>query len=162
MRKIFLILALSVSVLISACSDDVVFDQKNNFSSSTWMRFEAEDFDVKINNTEDCYDIYFSVVVDTNVLKLKNIPLVVNITDSEGGRRTFMTEVPFNNKKGQFEGKPIGDFVEITAKAREYFYFNSKGIHKFSIKNSTQFYELKGIASIGMKIEKSNMDINIE
>ena len=52
--------------------------------------------------------------------------------------------------------------VEYTAKAREYFYFNHPGIHQFEIKNATQYYELKGIASFGLKIEKSNMDINIE
>ena len=162
MKKIFLILSLAVIVLFSACSDNVVFDQKHNFAGSTWMRFEAEDFDVNINNTEDCYDIYFSVVVDTNVLKLKNIPLVVNIADEEGGRRTFMCDVPFKNKKGEFAGKSMGNFIEVTGKAREYFYFNTKGIHKFSVKNATQYYELKGISSIALKIEKSNMDISLD
>lgn len=161
MKKVFLILAVATMMLFSACSDKVVFEQKNNFANSTWMRFEAENFDVTINNTEDCYDIYFTVVVDTNVFKLKNVPLVVNITDEDGGRRTFMSDVPFYNSKGQFMGKNVGDFMEITAKVREYFYFNAKGVHKFSVKNTTQYYELKGISSIALKIEKSNMDIQL-
>ena len=101
-------------------------------------------------------------MVDTNIIRISNLPLVINIEDAEGSRRVFMSDIIFQNKKGESMGKTVGSFVEYTTKAREYFYFNSKGIHKFSIKNSTQFYELKGISSIGLKIEKSNMDIHIE
>jgi len=161
MKKILTTIAIAIIFIMSGCSDKVVFEEKHNFPNSTWMRFDPENFEVNIKNITDCYDIYFSVTVDTNVIRINNLPLVVNIEDSEGSRRVFMSDIIFQNKKGESMGKTIGSF-EYTARAREYFYFNSKGIHKFSIKNSTQFYELKGIASIGMKIEKSNMDISIE
>ena len=162
MKKILTTIAIAITCIMSACSDKVVFEEKHNFPNSTWMRIDPENFEETIKNIADCYDTYFSLTVDTNVIRINNLPLVINIEDSEGSLRVFMSDIIFQNKKGESMGKTIGSFVEYTAKAREYFYFNSKGIHKFSIKNSTQFYELKGIASIGMKIEKSNMDINIE
>ncbi len=162
MKKILTTIAIAITCVVSACSDKVIFDEKHNFPDSTWMRFEPENFEVNIKNIDDCYDIFFSVTVDTNVIRINNLPLVISIEDAEGSRRVFMSDIIFQNKKGESMGKTVGSYVEYTAKAREYFYFNSKGVHKFSIKNSTQFYELKGIASIGMKIEKSNMDINIE
>ena len=162
MKKILTTIAIAITFIMSGCTDKVVFEEKHNFPNSTWMRFNPENFEVEIKNINDCYDIYFTATVYTNVIRINNLPLVVNIEDSEGSRRVFMSDIIFQNKKGESMGKTLGSFVEYTAKAREYFYFNSKGIHKFSIKNSTQFYELKGIASIGMKIEKSNMDITIE
>ena len=162
MKKILTTIAIAITFIMSACSDKVVFEEKHNFPNNTWMRFEPENFEVTIKNIDECYDIYFSVMVDTNIIRISNLPLVINIEDAEGSRRVFMSDIIFQNKKGESMGKTVGSFVEYTTKAREYFYFNSKGIHKFSIKNSTQFYELKGISSIGLKIEKSNMDIHIE
>lgn len=162
MKKILLTLSIAIISLFSACSDKPIFDEKHNFANTTWMRFDAEVFDVNIKNTNDCYDLYFSVTIDTNVLKLNNIPLVISIDDEEGGRRVFMSDIILRDKEGKSHGNALGNYVEFKTKVREYFYFNSKGLHKFSVKNGTHLYELKGIASIGLKIEKSNMDINIE
>ncbi|MBR5783548.1 MAG: hypothetical protein IKY43_00085 [Bacteroidales bacterium] len=162
MRKTLILVATVVAIALSSCTDKVIFDEKHNMSNGTWMRFEPETFEVEVKNVKDCYNIYFTLMVDTNVLKLSNVPLVVNLKDEEGSSRVFMSDVILKSKDGKITGNAVGDFVEYTAKAREYFYFNHPGIHQFEIKNATQYYELKGIASFGLKIEKSNMDINIE
>ena len=114
MKKILTTIAIAITCIMSACSDKVVFEEKHNFPNSTWMRFDPENFEVNIKNIDDCYDIYFSVTVDTNVIRINNLPLVINIEDSEGSRRVFMSDIIFQNKKGESMGKTLGSFVEYT------------------------------------------------
>ncbi len=162
MEKKFASLLVVAICLFSACSSNVIINETHNFSDMKWMRFEPENFDVSVKNIDNCYDINIHVTVDPDILRIDVLPLIIDIDDSEGGHRMFMAEIPLRDKEGKLLGQKMGNFEEYTVKVREYFFFNTKGIHAFSIKNGTSYYELNGIASLGLEIVKSNMDIKIQ
>lgn len=124
------------------------------------MRFEPEEFIVNVPSEEDYYNIEMTICLDTNIFKGKEFPLVVNMISSEGEQRMFDAHIPLFNFK---EGSRIGTFEDTFQTSsnivRKYLSFNRKGDFKLQIKQGTSKYELHGIKSIGVKVEKADMEL---
>ena len=161
MKKLIPIFIFAIAIF-SSCSNDVIFEETHQFPNETWQRFEPECFTFDVKNVEDCYDIYFNFRINTNVFRVEQLPFIIQLTDSEGTTRNMKTEIAIVDKNGNLNGNKIGMYSEFNVKVREYFFFNHEGKHEFLIKNGSQFFELQGITSFGLKIVKANMDLKIE
>lgn len=124
------------------------------------MRFEPEEFIVNVPSEEDYYNIEMTICLDTNIFKGKEFPLVVNMISSEGEQRMFDAHIPlFNFKEGGRIGTFEKTFQTSSNLVRKYLSFNRKGDFKLQIKQGTSKYELHGIKSIGVKVEKADMEL---
>ena len=154
-----LALAVAVTALFAACREDnVIYSDTHTFKNNTWMRFEPEVFNVDVNDSNECYDIYMSARLDTTVFKDGDLPLIINIYNESGERRMFNGHIQVRDSENRLLGKTIGPFVDVSAKVTKYFYFNRAGVHRFEIKNNSSKYEMPGVANFGLRLEKTTIE----
>lgn len=147
------------TLLLGSCQKTLV-NETHQFQNATWMRFSPEHFSFKVNNTDDCYHIYMTVTLDTAVYTANDLPLVVNMhSDDSTELRMYYSNIAMRDKKGKRAGTFNGSKQTITQRVREYVYFNTKGGQNIDVKQGTAKYELQGIESFGIKIEKANLEL---
>lgn len=152
------LLGLICSLCLISCKSDVLVKEQRDFENNTWMRFELEKFDIKVDNVDDCYDIYLNLVVDTAQLKESVVPLVFNMNSPNGERRNFRTLVNVKNKNGLLLGESCDDgYVYFEHKARNYFFFNAEGVYEIEVGQATNRYELHGIKSVELIVERAEL-----
>ena len=153
-----LIPTILATLLLFSCSR-VICDEDHSFENNTWMRFEPETFNFHIKNTDDCYNIIATLKVDTNQFHYKDLPLVVNMSSENGDQRMFYSHIALTDKEGKQMGETIGCYQTVKAKMREYVFFNTTGAQTIEVKQGTSKYELPGIVSFGIKVEKASMEL---
>ena len=146
-----------LATLFFCSCNKVVLDETHTFENNTWMRFEPESYQFNIRNIDDCYDIIATLKVDTNQFFYKDLPLVVNMNSANGDQRMFYSHVALTNKSGKRQGETIGCYQTVTTKMREYVFFNTSGEQTVEVKQGTSKYELPGVVSFGLKVEKASM-----
>ena len=143
--------------MISCNKSNVIFEEVTNFANQKWLRQEAKSFNVNIDNIDDCYNIYFTMEIDTNSVRDKNFPLVVNLYSANGERRMFYSYLHLRNEKGTWLVPLEGSKLMVDQRIKEYFFFNSLGEHRLEIGQGTDRYEIKGVESFGVRIEKAEL-----
>lgn len=160
-RLFFVILGM---VLLVGCSGKRVIDETRTFANATWNRFQPEKFEVTVDNIDDYYRIDFEVVVDSAKMRNDQLPLTVNLYSPEGERRMFYTYIDLT-ENGRWKGEPQkGRSQEgmrvMNQNIRPYFTFNSKGTYRMEIGQATSQYDLDGVESLRLVIEKAEIDLS--
>lgn len=157
-RKILYPLLLTAAALFAGCNNKVVIDDERTFANDVWNRFTPEVFDIDIDNTDNYYNIDFSVSIDTAHFRYSSMPFTVNIYSPTGERRMFYTTIYFKDK-GRWNGEPAADgYYVFSNRIRSYFSFNSRGTNKIEVAQATSQYDLEGVHSLGVYIEKTSVD----
>lgn len=151
-------------LLLTSCSNNVLVDDTRVFDRQVWQRFTPESFDVTVDNPDDYYRIDFEVVVDSALMRNDDFPMTVNLYSPDGERRMFYTYITLKENgrwKGESkkESNPKGMRV-LRQTIRPYFNFNSKGTYRIEIGQATSQYELEGVESMRLIIEKNEIDLN--
>lgn len=154
-----LLLLVCTLTLFSGCKK-TLFTETHDFHNNTWTRFETDTFEIPVANVDDCYDIYFELLVDSSRVHETSIPIAVNLYSPNSEHRMFRT---FFNvySNGHVNGESEGEYIRISQRVREYFFFNVKGTHRMEVAQCTNKYEVNGIHSITVKVVKSKLpDVN--
>ncbi|MCR4660077.1 MAG: gliding motility lipoprotein GldH [Bacteroidales bacterium] len=152
------IIILSICVLIFAsCGKKNVFDEQRTFANNNWQRFSTESFEVPIRNIDDCYHLYMDLVIDTAFFCENLLPLTININGPDGSNRMFYGYVRVRDN-GRWQGTFEGGNLHVSQRVRQYFFFNTKGTHEVVIGQATSHYDLYGIVSAGLRIEKAELN----
>lgn len=155
--KQILILLLATLVLCS-CGKKTLFEETRTFANDTWMRFEPEKYDITATTTEDCYDIYVTMQIDTCRYHATGLPLAINLYSNDGERRMFSTTMVLRDVQGSWKGTFEGSTLTLTKNIRPYFFFNKKGSYRLELSQMTHYYEIKGIKSLTVKFVKSELE----
>ncbi len=150
------ILIAAIALILTACNH-IIIDESHPVSDNNWLRFEPEAFDFEIKNTDDCYHLTASIRIDTNMIQLKEFPLVVNINTASGETRMFYAHIPLIDKNGKRTGSVTSNYQLAEARIREYLFFSTKGNVHLEMKQGTHKYELPGVAMVGLRVEKADM-----
>ena len=164
-NKVYLLLLLSLLSLNIACSgDSTLVDDTRTFANNTWNRFTPEVFEFSVPNADDFYRIDFELVVDTALMRNPQLPLTVNLYSPDGERRMFYAYIPLTENgrwKGEvFKGRKREGIRVMKQNIRPYFTFNSKGTYRLEIGQATSQYDLDGVASLRLIVEKTEIDLN--
>lgn len=151
-----LILAI-LPLLFVSCGKKTVLDETHNFNNQIWMRFEPEKYQFEIKNTEDCYDIIFRIRLDTTTFTSEELPLIVDLFNGNEEHRNFTVTAKVHTNKGTLNGTRMAQFVDLEVPAKKYFFFNVSGTQRIEVKQATSHYELPGVNSLGVTIQKSDM-----
>ena len=154
-RKTFTILTLALTLF--GCGKSVSIDETHFFKNNCWMRFEPEVFIANINNTDDYYNIYVTLKYDTNFLTTSTLPITVNFYADSNEKHNIMPELRLRDKKGQLRGTTIENYCTVTDTIERLRLYNTKGDYTYKISQRTSKYELHGVSSIGLKIEKTEL-----
>ena len=122
-----------------------------------WNRFTPEAFTVGIDNAENFYHLDITVAVDTLRYRYKEVPLAITLASPAGEQRRFTTTVQLK-ENGRWRGEMKDGYRTATARVRSYFSFNRDGKHQMEVGQQTSQYDLEGIHSIRVHIEKAEID----
>lgn len=138
----------------------VVFDETHAIKNNNWMRFEPETFMVDIRNADDYYNVDMTVTIDTNMVKGKDFPLVINIISEDDELRMFDSHIPLvDYKTGKRLGTFEGSVQTATFCVRKFMSFNKSGKYKVEVKQGTPKYELPGVYQFGVRVEKAKLEL---
>lgn len=152
------LIGLLFSVFFVSCQSDILVKEQRFFNNNTWTRFEMEKFQIDVNNVDDCYDIYLNLAIDTAFMREDVIPLSFSLNAPNGERRMFRTLVNIKNKNGLLLGEKGDDgYIYFEHKARDYFFFNNKGVYNVEVGQATNRYELRGVKSLELVVEKAEL-----
>ena len=155
MKKIIL---LTTTILCLSCGNKVLIDETKMFDNGCWMRFEPAEFKVDIDDIDDNYNIAVTLRYDTSIYTEKSLPLVVDYFADSNELRNFSSRVRLIDKKGHRRGELLGEYCTVSDTIDRYRMYNKAGTYTYRIKQKTPRYELYGITSFGLKIEKAKME----
>lgn len=151
------IMAIMTTALLAACTPKRIADEVREFDHDVWNRFTPELFDIKVDNNEDLFNIDFEVKVDTALFRYDYMPFVVELDSPEREHRQIFTGVELKTS-GRWRGEAEGAYRVVQGRIRSLFSFNHKGVHKLSVKQDTPQYDLEGIHSFRVIVERTEID----
>ncbi len=161
MKKLRISIMLFIILLMGACSSKTVFDERFQFTDYKWNHFKPIVFTVNITDINICYDLLLTLRYIPQI-PYEKFPVLIQIKDPSGGERTFTHTFKIKDPDGNLIGEGLGDLWDLEDKAKEYFFFNETGKYEFKISQYTQYYDAVCIMDLGLKINKSKIDYNIE
>ena len=140
----------------------MLIDETREFDRAVWQRFTPESFDVKVENPDDYYRIDIELVVDSALMRNEQLPLTVNMYSPDGERRMFyayINLVEHGRWKGEMQkGRTKKGLRVMRQTIRPFFTFNDKGVYRMDIGQATSQYELEGLYSLRLDIERTEID----
>lgn len=150
------------ALLAAGCTSNTIVDEERTFNADVWNRFTPEVFEVDIANAEDYFNIDFTVSVDTAHYRYTNVPLTVNLYSPDGERRMFYATV-YLQENGRWRGEAAeGGRRTVGQRIRSFFSFNKSGRYRLEVGQATSQYDLEGVHSIGVYIERTKVDYDID
>ena len=165
-NKVYLLLLLSLLSLNIACSGDpTLVDDTRTFANNTWNRFTPEVFEFSVPNADDFYRIDLELVVDTALMRNPQLPLTVNLYSPDGERRMFYAYVNMV-ENGRWKGivtpgRDRDGLRTLTQNIRPFFTFNAKGDYRMEIAQATSQYDLEGVRSFRLNVQRTEVDYSI-
>lgn len=161
MKHLIPALLCTVALLCACQRNNTVFDETHTFNGNNWNRFTPEQFEIDVPNAEDYYNIDFTVSVDTSVYRYKEFPLMVIMTSPAGEERQFYHTIILN-EKGRWRGEVHDGLRTVQGRVRSYFTFNRKGTHTMLVSQTTSQYDLEGIHSLQVTVDKTKLEYNLD
>lgn len=151
------LLTACAALLLAACGQKKVTDERHEFKQDVWNRFSPEVFDITVKNNRDYYNIDFTVEVDTALYRYENVPFLVEMDSPAGEHRQFFPAVILK-EHGVWRGESQGPYRKVRGRIRSYFSFNHEGVHRLSVKHTTPQYNLEGIHALTVTVERTEVD----
>lgn len=160
-----IVACLFIIFFFTGCGKDNVYEHRYTFPQSTWNRIEDGKSvffeDVKITNTDIPYHLYVSFLYTPQV-NVDHMQFIMRITSPSGDEKETIHSFPLKNREGKFIGEEVGDYFEIEERCKVFQFFNEPGDYKIEILNFMHKYTVSGLVSMGLRIEKAEMDYDIE
>ena len=150
---------LFISLLLGSCGKKVLLDDTRTFVNDTWLRFQPEQFELTPGSTDDCYNFIFTITIDTSHFHETGLPIIMELDNANHEKRTLFSTILLRNHNGNWMGTfdDHGNLV-ITQTVRQYLFFSSTATHSLSLGQRTNKYEIHGIRSIHLKVEKAELE----
>ena len=156
MLKIKIFLVFVFSLALSSCDRNGVFDENINTKDYLWNENDIAKFGVKMADTLLYHNIFINVRNTTDYQNC-NLFLFITTKSPAGFSETDTLECFLADDQGNWLGKGFGFIRDNQIPFKHNVRFPQKGEYKFEIRQAMRTDELKGIASVGIRIEKSNV-----
>ena len=152
--KIRLLSFCIICFLAMSCGTRTVLDETHQFSNNCWKRFEPTEFTIPAVNPDNAYRISLTLRYDTTKLTTKELPMIIKFFADSNERHTIMPDFQLRDQKGRLLGQTVGQYCTVSDTIDHYRKFSHAAPYLYSIKQGTSKYELYGIASLQMTVEK--------
>ena len=160
MKRIFpLIVAMIFTVVFTSCGKKVLFEESRTFSNDTWLRFQPEHFDVQSVSTDNCYNFFVTLTIDTARYRENALPIIMELESPDHENRTLFSTILLRNREGAWLGSfnDNGNLV-ISQQVRQFHFFNTTGKYSLNLGQRTNKYEIHGIRQLDLRIEKTELE----
>jgi hypothetical protein len=147
------------TLILCSCGKKVLLDDTRTFANDTWLRFQPEQYEVTPASTDDCYNFILTITIDTSRFHENGLPIIMELDNANHEKRTLFSTLVLRNHNGSWMGKfdDHGNLV-VTQTVRQYLFFSSNATHSLSLGQRTSKYEIHGIRSLNLKIEKAKIE----
>ena len=147
------------TLILCSCGKKVLLDDTRTFANDTWLRFQPEQFEVTPASTDDCYNFIVTITIDTSRFHETGLPIIMELDNANHEKRTLFSTLVLRNHNGSWMGHfdDHGNLI-VTQTVRQYLFFSSTATHSLSLGQRTSKYEIHGIRSLNLKIEKAKLE----
>jgi gliding motility-associated lipoprotein GldH len=149
------IIVLGIIFLSVSCKNLSVYDASIDIPKETWTLDSIAKFKVDIVDTSSVHNILVNIR-NTNDYPNSNLYLFIQTTSPTGATLRDTLECILADDKGNWLGKGFGAIHDSQFPYKDFILFPEKGIYVFDIQQGMRTHSLKGIASIGLRVEKVN------
>lgn len=143
-------LCLLCSLLLIACSSDIVYSKIAPISSDNWHCDSAACFDYTITDTDATYNVLI-YVRHTERYPYQNMWLFVS-----DNTRNDTIEFYLADDRGQWLGDKKHGFMEMPVLFEENLHYQDSGTYHMTIRHGMRDTLLRGITDVGVEIRKAN------
>ncbi|MEI6575576.1 MAG: gliding motility lipoprotein GldH [Bacteroidota bacterium] len=136
-----------------SCDRNAVLDNYQRIPDSQWKKDSPVKIETDLTDSKAVYDIYFQVR-NTTDYEYSNLYLFVNTTLPDATKTRDTLECILAAPDGTWIGKGFGKIKESRWLMKKGMMIKKPGHYKFEIEQAMREDNLKGIADIGLKIEK--------
>ena len=149
----YLVVFSCLAMTFVSCDPDRVYDKFKDIDGGIWNRTETIKFDVQIDDTVS-YNTVFVNTRNSGDYAFSNLYIFMNTIypDKKVSRDTI--DCVLANDEGKWLGKGLGDKKDCQFLLKKGVRFHKKGIYTFEMEQAMRVDKLKGIESIGIRIEK--------
>ena len=145
---------LVLSIALVACDRNGVYEENINTSNSIWATNDVAKFIAPINDTLSVHNIYINIRNTTDYTNC-NLFLFVAITSPSGATQLDTIECFLADDQGKWLGKGFGYIRDNQIPFKRNIRFPLRGEYKFEVMQAMRTDSLTGIASVGIRVEKS-------
>jgi gliding motility-associated lipoprotein GldH len=140
--------------ILASCDRNGVYEENIKTPNSTWGENDIARFSVPITDTLSNLNIYINVRNTTDYPNC-NLFLFITTTSPSGATQLDTVECFLADEQGKWLGRGFGYLLDNRIPYKRNIRFPLKGDYKFEIKQAMRTDDLKGISSVGIRIEKS-------
>lgn len=147
---------LTISVSLHSCREGVVLDQVVAFPNVGWNEDSLAVFRADIEDESKSYDLWIQLRND-NTYPYANLWLFVDVISAADGVMVRDTmECVLSKPTGEWIGGGWGSLYTLECPYRINTKFANKGRYTFRISHGMRHEDIKGIHSLGLRIEESH------
>ena len=155
MKKIIFWFSVIGIMLSISCDQSNVYRAEVDVPGNTWHKDSSIVFKPQITNTSTPYNIYITIENTTNY-PYQNLWLFINTKSDKTIQRDSLNCF-ISDGKGNYQGEKFGETHKISFSFKGNIGFPRKGEYKFEIFQGMRRKTIKGIESIGLKINEARV-----
>ncbi len=148
-NSFFLLIGLIIT-LISACSNDTLFDQVEVFDENSWKQGEQVVFEVEVEDTLRPFDFEITLRTTTDY-RYSNLWVYIYSKAPDGVTSKVAQRINIARPDGSWIGKASGTIIENKLIYRTQA-FPFKGKYTFTIEQATQQNVISEVLDIGLRV----------
>lgn len=150
MKRLYIPLVLLL-LMIFSCNRHTIYEYNLNIPNEQWEKDMPACFNIPITDTT-CYCDMFINIRNTTEYDFSNLYIFVTMQLPDGRMARDTINCLLADKEGRWLGKGIGNIKEQQIAFRSEMIFPRTGVYKFYIEQAMRTDTLKGIKSIGIRL----------
>lgn len=142
-----------IFLLLTACSDNAIFDNNTNLPTKEWDRKNIVTFKVPVTDTIHPYKIFINIRNNGNYSR-SNLYLFISVISPKGDEIKDTVNCILADEKGKWYGKSnLGDLYFNKFLYKPNVRFPHAGIYTFKLEQAMRTEIMKNIEDVGLRIE---------
>lgn len=152
MYKLCLSLLIGLSLILTSCGPNYIFDQSYDISNDAWAYADTLNFEVDIEDSLKIYNLYLELEHSTDFY-FHNLYVQIHTTFPSGKRISEKVSLELANKAGAWFGDCNEDWCTLNIPIQTGAYFNALGKHTITLEQYSRKENLGGVKSLAFRIE---------
>ncbi len=154
-RFVFILLVFSFGLV--SCDSSRYYDKTEPIENTVWAANNAKDFDIDIEDSLQVFNFYIHVR-NTVDYEFANLYFFIQTELPDGQKAQDTIECQLADYQGKWLGDGSGKYRDNSFILRKNIRFQKKGIYHFKLKQGMRRDSLKGIAEVGIRLEKAQQE----
>lgn len=140
--------------LLQSCGQSFLYEKDISLSNNTWAYENQLNFPFEITDTKALQNLYLDITHSTE-FKTQNLYVKFHTKSPSGKIVSDMVSLELAEKNGVWFGNCGAEWCDLRIPIQNEAYFEETGIYTLSVEQYTRTDALKGVKSIGFRVENT-------